>query len=366
MPRPLALLAVLSLSMAAFAQTRPLRLGVAGLTHTHVHWLLGRPDRGDVEIVGIAEPNRPLARRYTEQHGLSMDIVYSSLEEMIAATAPEAVAAFGTIREHVDVVEACAPRGIHVMVEKPLATDLPDAERMAALAREHGVALLTNYETTWYPSVDRAAALVDSGAIGALRKAVVRDGHRGPRAIGVNEEFLAWLTDPAEAGAGALTDFGCYGANLATWLLGGARPRSVTALTQQLQPGEYPAVDDDATILLAYDSLNVTIQASWNWPIGRKDLELYGTTGVLLADDGQTLRLREAVGYDGYDETTVALAPQPAPRDDPFALLAAVVRGELTLEPHDRSALENNLLVVAILDAARRSAAEGVRVELGE
>lgn len=62
-------------------ESKPLKIGVVGLTHTHVHWILGREDRGDIEIVGIVEPNRALAERYAEQHGYSTDLVYPTLEE---------------------------------------------------------------------------------------------------------------------------------------------------------------------------------------------------------------------------------------------------------------------------------------------
>ena len=61
---------------SSISQEKPLKIGVAGLTHTHVHWILGRGDIGDIEIVGIAEPNRELAQRYADQHGFSMDLVY--------------------------------------------------------------------------------------------------------------------------------------------------------------------------------------------------------------------------------------------------------------------------------------------------
>ena len=131
-------------SALSTAQEEPLKVGVAGLTHTHVHWILGREDIGDIEIVGIAEPNRDLAQRYAEQHGFSMDLVYNSLEEMIRKSKPGAVTAFGTIYDHLQVVQTCAPKGIHVMVEKPLAVNLDHAEKMKALAEKHGIHLLTN------------------------------------------------------------------------------------------------------------------------------------------------------------------------------------------------------------------------------
>ena len=142
---------------------------------------------------------------------------------------------------------------------------------MEALAKKHKIHLLTNYETTWYPSNHKAREVVKSGQVGDLRKVVIRDGHKGPKKIGVNSEFLDWLTDPVLNGGGAIMDFGCYGANLITWLQNGKKPTSVTAVTQQQQPENNPLVDDDATIILTYNNKsNAIIQASWDWPIGRK------------------------------------------------------------------------------------------------
>ena len=346
------------------AQDPPLKIGVAGLTHTHVHWLLGRAGSGDIEIVGIAEPDRELASRYTAQYGLSMDLVYPSLQAMLEATSPEAVAAFGTIAGHLEVVSLCAPRGIHVMVEKPMAVSLDHARKMADLARKHQIHLLVNYETTWYPTNHEIKSRLEKGEIGALRKVVVRDGHRGPKKIGVNREFLDWLTDPELNGAGALMDFGCYGANLMTWLRQGERPLSVTAVTQQLQPENNPLVDDEAMIILTYPDANALIQASWNWPIGRKDMEVYGLTGVLYADNRNDLRKRMAEGYDGFQEENFNLEERPWPFNDPFAYFAGVIRGAIEMNARDLSSPENNLVVMEILDAALRSAASGKTIKL--
>ena len=355
------LLLLLTMGLPAGAQVKPrgpVRVGVAGLTHTHVHGILGRAKRGDIEIVGIAEPNRALAERYAKQYGINMSLVYSSLDEMLKKTKPEAVTAFGTIYEHLAVVEACAPRGIHVMVEKPLAVSVDHARRMAALATKHHIHLLTNYETTWYGSNRRAYELVDQEkAIGEIRKVVVHDGHQGPQEIGVNKEFLDWLTDPVQNGGGALVDFGCYGADLLTWLMHGARPQSVTAVTRQLKPAVYPKVDDDATILVNYPGAEGIIQASWNWPYARKDMEIYGQTGAVFALDGSHLRVRLSEKQPAQDQ--MAPAP-PAPYDEPFVYLAAVVRGTA---PEDvLSALPTNLVVVEILEAAKQSAKEGKTV----
>ncbi|MEJ8843900.1 Gfo/Idh/MocA family oxidoreductase [Lacibacter sp. H375] len=355
---------LMCLQLSLLAQQQPLRIGVIGLTHTHVHWILGRADRGDIKIVGIVEPNRELAERYAKQHGYSMKIVFNSMEEMIAATNPEAVTAFGTIYEHLQVVETAAPKGIHVMVEKPMAVSMEHARKMEALAKKHNIQLLTNYETTWYPSNKKVNELLQNGTVGGLRKVVVRDGHRGPKRIGINKEFLDWLTDPVQNGGGALMDFGCYGANLVTWLQHGKRPASVTAVTQQLQSENNPKVDDEATIILNYDTVQAIIQASWNWPIGRKDMEVYGLTGALYADNRTTVRWRKAEGYDGYKEEAFQLKENETPYDDPFALFAAVIRKLVVLKPYDLSSLENNMLVVEILQAASESAKTGRTVKL--
>lgn len=350
-------LAIMMISSNVLAQDQPLKIGVVGLTHTHVHWIFGSEARGDFKIVGIAEPNRELARRYADQHGFSMDLVFDTMEELIEATQPEAVTAFGTIFDHLRIVETCAPMGIHVMVEKPLAVNMKHARKMQALAQKHGIHLLTNYETTWYPTNHKAYKLVkQEQRIGEIRKVIVRDGHKGPKKIGVNNEFLEWLTDPVLNGGGAITDFGCYGANLLTWLMDGKKPLRVTAIIQQLQPENNPRVDDEAIILLDYGHANAIIQASWNWPIGRKDMEIYGLRGVVYADNRNDLRIRIAEGYDAYEEQTLNLNDRKPPFDDPFSFFASVVKNKIKLSPYDLSSLENNMIVMEILDAARRSA----------
>jgi predicted dehydrogenase len=339
---------------------KPLRIGVAGLTHGHVGWILGYK-KSDVEVVGIAEPDRMLAERMSKKFGFSMDIVYANLGDMLDKTKPEAVTAFNPIYQHLDVVKACAPRGVHVMVEKPLTYSLDQAKQMEALARQYKIKLLTNYETTWYGSNQKAYTLVNSeNAIGPIRKMVVHDGHPGPLEIGVDPVFLGWLTDPIQNGGGALIDFGCYGADLITWIMKGQRPLSVMAITQQLKPETYPKVDDEATIIVTYPHAQGIIQASWNWPVSRKDFEVYGQTGYVITVDALNVRLRKS---EKDKEITFAADPTQYPQDDPFAYLAAVVHGDISSED-DLSSLKTNMIVVEILDAARKSAKEGKIVYL--
>ncbi len=341
--------------------TSDLKIGIAGLVHGHVHGILRQVQEGKINLVGIAEPDRVLAAQYAERYGYAMDIVFPSLSEMLAATQPEAVTAFTSTKDHLRVVEACAPEGVHVMVEKPLAVDMAGARTIARLAKEYGIEVLTNYETTWYPANHRAYDIVqEQESIGGLRKIVVRDGHEGPKEIGVGPEFLEWLTNPEENGGGSLMDFGCYGANLITWLMQGERPLSVTAIVQQIKPDVYPLVDDEATILLTYPKAQGIIQASWNWPFSRKDMSVYGKTGYVYALNARDMKIRRA----DEPEKSVDTEALQAPFHDPFAYFSAVVRKEIQLRPSDLSSLENNLIVMEILDAAKISASSGSTVYL--
>lgn len=344
----------------------PVRLGVAGLTHGHVSWVLERPFRTNITLVGIAESRQDVVARYAQRFPFDTNLVYADLEAMLDATKPEAVVAFGSIYDHLAVVRACAPRGIHVMVEKPLAFRLEHAQEMAALARQHHIHLLTNYETTWYASNHWAYELVHSEKrIGDVWKVVVHDGHWGPQEIGCSAEFLEWLTDPAQNGGGALIDFGCYGANLMTWLMGGERPLTVTAVTQQIKPHIYPHVDDEATIILTYPRAQAIVQGSWNWPYHRKDMEIYGQTGIITAVNRDTVQIQRREGRETA-VSTHTLSPRPIPYNDPFAYFAAVVRGTITVADTDLSSLANNMTVVQILAAARQSASSGATVTLAE
>ena len=331
----------------------PMRIAISGLTHDHVHGLLRQLDRIDIQVVGIAESDQDLANRYSKKYGFAMDLVYPSLSQMLEKTEPDAVLGFGSTFDHLAIVEACAPLGIHVMVEKPMAVNNNHARKMAVLIRKHQIKFLVNYETTWYPTHHRIKEIIDRGTIGALRKIVVHDGHRGPKEIGCSDEFLAWLTDPELNGGGAVTDFGCYGANLITWLLQGQKPTQVIATLQQIKPEIYPKVDDEANILLTYPSATGIIQASWNWPYNRKDMEVYGRKGWLIADNREDLR----TGLSDQElVNSIKVSKQEILFSDPFRYFVGVIKGDVEMHPYALSSLENNLIVMEILDAAKESA----------
>jgi predicted dehydrogenase len=354
------LLTAMTASAAPAAADGPLRLAVVGLVHGHARGFLERlKGRAEVELVGVAEADAQVLAAYRERFSIPAERTHASVERLLDAARTDAVAIFTSTFDHPAVVEACAARGIHAMMEKPLAVSMDHARRIAKAAARGRIHVLVNYETTWYPSNRAVAEAVRSGALGAVRRMVAHDGHRGPKEIGVQPEFLDWLTDPVRNGGGALTDFGCYGANLFTWLMDDARPVSVSAVTQTIKPDVYPRVDDEATIVVRWPQAVGIIQASWNWPFDRKDLEVYGRTGQALTVKRDAVRFR----LEGHADEEVRPSPAlAAPEDDPVRYLAAVARGQR--EPSGLSSLANNLVVTEILDAARESARTGRTVTL--
>jgi predicted dehydrogenase len=367
------LLVAASLLMAGFssvnaqAQTAaPVRVAIVGLVHGHVqgflHNLASHPE---IALVGISDPDAALRQKYITKTHLSGDMFFATEAEMLKKTHPQAILVYTSIAGHRAAIEEAAPLHIAAMVEKPLATTVEDALAIQALSEKYNVPVLTNYETTWYNSNTAAVKMLEEGKIGDLRKLVVHDGHEGPKEIHVDPEFFNWLTDPKENGAGAMFDFGCYGVDLATWIMHGELPTTVTAVALQLKPQIYPKVDDDSTIVLTYPHAQAILQGSWNWPFARKDMEVYGATGYVdtLYEDaapGAKLRMRLPGEKAEHVETAPALT---APQNDSLNYLAAVLGGSLKPQ-HDLTSLDTNVAVVRILDAARRSAQTGKTIYL--
>ena len=343
------------------AEEAPLRVVLAGLVHGHSFGFFDQfQHRTDLQIVGIAEADHQLTEQFAKRYGLQPGIFYSDLEEMLKKTHPQAVLAYTNTYDHRRVVEICARHGIPVMMEKPLAVSVEDSRAIERAAHDAKIQVLVNYETTWYRSNQAAYDLTHENTIGEIRRIVVHDGHRGPKEINVGPEFLTWLTDPKLNGGGALFDFGCYGADLATWLMDGRRPDSVTAVTQRIKPDVYPRVDDEATIILTYPRAQAIIQASWNWPFSRKDMEVYGQKGYAITVGRDQLRVR----LPEKQETSSEAKPLEKTKEDSVSYLRAVLLGGM--RPEGLSSLETNVIVTEILDAARQSAAAGKTISLAE
>ncbi|MCE9618610.1 MAG: Gfo/Idh/MocA family oxidoreductase [Planctomycetes bacterium] len=329
-------------------ESGPLRVAIIGMTHGHVEGLLRHAmENSDIKIVGAYEPDRAVFDRLAAKYKLDPALYSNDLKAMLDAAKPEATSVMGSIKNHLAAVEACAPRGIHTLLEKPLAFSNADARRMAELSKKYRVLVLTNYETSWYASVREAKRLIDRGEMAPIRRMAFRHGHKGPKEIGCSPEFVAWLTDPEQNGGGAIVDFGCYGAVLSTWLMDGQRPTRVTAAASTLKPAMYPRVDDDATIVLSYPTATAVIQASWAWTHDNKEMDLFTEKGSIHAGRWDDLQTRAP----DQPAKTVKPEAKPAELQNEWVYLTNVVRGKTPVDP--LSSLENNVIVVEILDAAR-------------
>jgi glucose-fructose oxidoreductase len=351
------------------ASQAPMKVGIVGLVHGHVDSFIkggnltpagGVLHRPDTELVGIVEPDQKLFDRYAAKYQLSPTLHFRSIAEMVAKTHPKSILVFTATDQHRRVVEEAAALGVHVLMEKPLAFTYADALAIQRAAEKGHIHVLVDYETAWYTSNTEAFHLLHEGALGTIVKAVMRDGHQGPSKIHVNSDFFAWLTDPVQNGDGALTDFGCYGPNLMTWLMDGEAPISVTAVTKHLQPELYPKVADEAEIILNYPHATAIIEGSWNWPFAVKQMDLYGQTGYAKTIDGTSLVVRRE--KDAAEQLGKG-RPLAAPYDDPLHYMEAVLSGKIE-EGSSFASLKNNMIVAEILDAASQSAKTGKTVAL--
>lgn len=353
-------ISLLFISMVLCASAQPVKIAIAGLVHGHVDgFFRALRGRTDVQLVGIAERDTALQQKYADRYKFDQALFFSDLPAMLDKAKPELVASFTNTYDHASVVEACAAQKVHVMMEKPLAVSMEHAAAIKRAAARSGIHVIVNYETTWYASHGLLwQILKEQKAGGEIRKMVAMDGHEGPKEIHVGPEFLGWLTDPVKNGAGALFDFGCYGANLMTWLMDNQRPLAVTAVTQRYKPQIYANVDDEANVLVEYPNAVGIIEGSWNWPYSRKDLEVYAERASAVATGGNALRVR----LPGQQEELRKPDPLPADDRDSISYLVAVVRGKK--KPSGLSSLDNNMIVTEILTAARESAKTGKTVRL--
>lgn len=347
----------------------PLRIAIIGLVHGHVGGFLngsaivpagGAFHRNDVEIVGIQDPDKNLFDKYAKQGNLASSLYFSDTDAMLQKVHPDAAFIFTSTYGHTEAVLACARHGISAMMEKPFAVSYRDALTMADAAEKAHIHVLVDYETSWYASNTAAYHLVNDNSLGGLRKMIVRDGHAGPKLIHVQKEFFDWLTDPKLNGAGALFDFGCYGADLMTWFMHGQAPTSVVAVTKRLQPEYYPKVDDEADVMLSYPNAVAILQGSWDWPFDLKNMDVYGATGTVKTLKSDRVEVRLKGEHDPHVDNAT---PLTAPYDDPIHYLRAVLSGDIK-EDGSVSSLATNVIVSEILDAARQSAETGKAVSL--
>jgi predicted dehydrogenase len=338
------------------------RLAVVGLDHDHV-WSLLKDIAGEpsAELVAIAESDPALVSR--AQKGVPASVkFYADYVAMLDEAKPDAVIVTTSNDRHLEILRQCAKRHIHYSTEKPMATNAVDAREMERLAREANIKLMVNYWNAWVPSSHDIFHRVRAGEVGPIQRIIVQYGHRGPKEIGVTQQFANWLYDPVKNGGGAIMDFGCYGAELSLWLKG--RPSRVYATTRKLKVEQNNKVDDDATIVLDYPDATSVIEASWDWPYGKEQVEVFGPKGSLVAHhDSLLYRSANAHGPNvPPDGESVTLDPLPKETSNPVTYFVDCIRNDKPID--DPVSAQLNVQVLEILDAARESARTGKPQEL--
>lgn len=331
-------------------------IAVVGLVHSHVWGHLNEMVKGGpAKLVGVAESEPELVAE-AKKRGVADDLIYPDWKKMIDKVKPEIVWSFVENNRHREIVEYCAPRHIHVMFEKPLASTYKDALAIKEIAAKNGTYVLTNYQMAWWATNYAAKAIADSGQLGEVWRIRGIVGHGGPGGpTGLNKYFFNWLTDPEKNGAGALVDFGCYNALWSLMYLG--RPETVYAQVNQLRPQEFPKVEDNATIVLHYPKGVAVLEGSWDLPRSFQDLEVFGRQGSVYMTS-QKVELRK--GRGAAEEVAVKpLAPEAA---QPIAAMVHAI--ETKTPPGGMTAIDLNAQVVEVIEAAKESIKTGRAVKL--
>ena len=355
------------------------RLGIIGFAHMHVNHLVELFDaHPQVAWAGCADtiPLRPELRTatYTRAWNLAhcqelagRPPTYADYEDLLENEELDIAVVCAENAQHGDVVEACAAAGVHVVVEKPMASSLPEALRMGRACQAAGVTLAVNWPTTWYPDARKVKEMIEAGEIGKVLEVRWRGGHTGPLGPrnmhpGVDEETApmsgvergATWWHQTEAGGGAMLDYCCYGAMFAQWLVG--EPATAALGLKANLDSAWGDAEDNAAVLVRFPSAMAVLEGSWTtWDHGvPAGLIVLGTRGTLVFDSHTGKARLER----GQGETVQLEAPSlPAGRED---IAHEMIHHLETGEPlHDTLEVQFNLKAMAILDAGIRSAASG-------
>lgn len=348
---------LLLILLAAFSASAQETIAVIGLEHSHVWGHLSKMISGKpAKLVGISETNPELIAE-AKKAGAADDLFFADIRKMLDDTKPDMVWSFVPNNRHLEVVRACAPRKIHVIFEKPLASTYKDAIAVRELAKKHGIYVMTNYQMAWWASNYTAKAQADSGAVGKVWRLRGVVGHGGPGSEGARSKyFFDWLTDPVKNGGGALMDFGCYNALWSLWYMG--RPATVYAQTNQLRPDTFPKVEDNATMILSYKDGVGLFEGSWDLPRSYQDLEIFGLGGSVYMQSGKV----EVRKSRSREAEAIAIEPLPPERSEPIAYMVSCIRQKKA--PDGMVGIDLNVGVNEIIEAAKMSVKTGKAIPL--
>lgn len=313
-----------------------LNVGVLGLSHDHVWANLAALTGGELgRLAAVAEPDARLRERLS---GLYPDAaVHASFDDLLERRDLDAVLIFSDNRTSAELGVRALGRRLPVMIEKPMAADLPGADALLAAGRRTGLPVMVNWPTAWRPALRYGLALALDGVVGEPIQLSHRGGHAGPREFGCSPQFSEWLYDRERNGGGALVDYCGYGAVLCRLLLG--QPQRVSAMSPPPRKPDLQA-EDNAVAVLSYPRALGLLEASWTQVGGEPAFAMivYGEHGTLLVVQPRATREGQRV-EDGRVQLVTAsgsrfLEPPPLPadqRDGPTHFLSRLRDGcELT------------------------------------
>ncbi len=330
------------------------RIGVAGLVHDHV-WDVAAGFLADsrAELVAAADLHAGQLEKAQTTWGLAK--TFASYTDMLAAVELDAVLVYTDNASAVEVVEAAAARGVHALVEKPMAATLEQADRMVIAAKQASITLMINWPTAWSPAFNTALDIARRGDIGELFKVRYRAAHQGPKELGCTPFFYEWLYDKRRNGAGTLMDYCCYGADYAAYLLG--RPNAVNAIAGRFVK-DYITVDDNAVILAKYTHGLAICEASWTQCGFGYELMINGSQGSVRSD-GKTVQVANERQKYGCD---IAIPELPPERCSAAAYFLTCLAEQRPVEGLCNPAVSRN--AQEILEAGIISAETGTTVTL--
>ncbi|MET3898060.1 putative dehydrogenase [Devosia sp. UYZn731] len=249
------------------------RYRVAAINFDHMHMgdlLREVAEHEDAEIVGICDTRPERMATAIDNFGIAPEQVFTEVSRCIQTTRPDMVILCPATADHAAAVDEVAAHGVNILIEKPFAASLADADRMSAAMALGGGRLAINWPLAWYPPHVTTKRLVDRGAIGDVIEVHFYDGNRGPlyhladkvevSDTGVQDAKPGSWWYKAASGGGSMLDYLGYGATLGTWYMSGRAPLSVTSVADQPAGLE---VDEHSITICHYDTGLSKFETRW-------------------------------------------------------------------------------------------------------
>lgn len=309
---------------ASPSSERPVRFVVVGFDHMHAgDQIVEIAAHPGAQLVGVWDTDTARRDGVSDALAVPRNLRFDELEELVASAAPDVAVVCSSTSEHLSYVEYFADRGIHVLLEKPFASSLEDAEASIRAAESASILLGVNWPLAWFPVHRTTRRLITEGLIGDVTEVHYYDGNRGPLLhthgkkatqpdeLAANKAATWWYR--AELGGGSLRDYLGYGATLATWFRDGQLPTEITARTL-VAPGD--EVDEQSVVIAAYESGLSTFQTRWGtftdpWthqPYPRCGFVIVGSMGTIASFDyADTVQVQTAEHPEGLEIAVDAL-----------------------------------------------------------